>query len=182
MQNKAFKFRFSELTQTTGTGFALMILTFVIMFIVEVFHYRESLQIFTGYAWASLILAFLMSAAIQLARIFFGIMGIEDFANGHKWAAIFGLTISVALAVVETVSVVFIARSVSSNSEVIMASQIIKFGLLSMVWIGFATEIRLCFAYAAKMGKSKRSSTGAKSNGKLNGNTQKSLADFAVNG
>mgnify|MGYP000335692756 CR=1 FL=1 len=173
MQNKAFKFRLSELTQTTGVGFVVMVLSFIIMFAVEVFHYREPLGHFTGFVWAGVILAFLMSLCIQLARVFFGIMGIEDFANGHKKAAFFGLTISIVLAILETISVMFIGQSMDTETG---GGLVLKFGLTTMVWIGFATELRLCFAYAAKMGKSERSKK-VKQNGK---STQKELADFAI--
>ena len=123
-----------------------MILSFILMFKIEVFYSANYLlkDFVPGPAYAYII-GISVALLIQFCRIAFGVSGAYEFAKGNTGKGIFGMLFSLSLAAWCSYEVNEIALKWAAETGALFSFQLL---LQLIVWSGFALEIRLAIAVA----------------------------------
>ena len=132
-----------------------MVLSFVLMFSVQLFYYATIFDELVPNMAFSYALGCGIGLMYQLARLSFGLAGAYEFGKGKAWTGIIGLMFSFGLTLFEAFEVQEMALFWSENNESIYQS--IMIGLQAVIWLGLALEIRL--ALSIKQDKPKPKTT-----------------------
>lgn len=126
-----------------------MFLTFILMFLIEAFHYANNV---IGENVPNMAYAYGMGLSIaaiqQLSRISFGISGAYEFAKGNPGKGLLGLLFSLILTVYCSYEVAEIAIVWSGGNESLLWSA--QLVLFFIVWAGFVLEIRLAISISGE--------------------------------
>lgn len=150
MQDKSFSSAVSGLVlHSPAFLFISMILSFVLMFVVQMFYYSQF--VFAGkmpvaFCWAVGIAIGLM---VQLSRLAFGIAGASDFAKGRISRGLSGMLFSLGLAILGSYEVNEIVATWSKSDSHGSTMLILQ----SIVWLGFLLEIRIAIAVGGELKK-----------------------------
>jgi len=130
-----------------------MILSFVIMFGIQLFYYSDMIfqtkipQPFNYIAGASI------GLMTQLARLAFGIAGASDFAKGSTAKGLTGMLFSLGLAIVGAYEVAEMAHMWASDADQFdqgfYSSCLLVLELI--VWLGFLLEIRIAISVGGEL-------------------------------
>lgn len=139
-----------------------MILSFLLMFLVQLFYYSNLFNGFLPVAFCYIV-AVGIGLMVQLSRLALGLAGASEFMQGNTGKGIAGILFSLALSIFEAFEVYEI---VSSFDEKIRYSMMMV--LQSIVWLGFILEIRL----AINLKSSKKETITFKKSTSKNGRVQ----------
>ena len=148
----------NDATQTTllgilkGQSFLLLIsmfLSFILMFLIEVFHYANDVinQNAPNYAIA-FGMAVGIATMVQFCRVAFGLSGAYEFAKNNIGIGIVGLLFSLILTIWCSYEVTHVARNWAKDNEYLYKQALLV--LQFIVWSGFALEIRLAVAVGSE--------------------------------
>jgi len=153
MQNNDFNSNLSGLINR-APGFLLfsMVLSFVIMFVVQLFYYAEIFSESLPSIAFSYAIGVGMGLMYQLSRLALGLAGAYEFSRGKIGIGIAGLAFSFGLTLFESFEVTEMAVFWSAENPLIYNS--ISIGLQAVIWLGFVLEVRL----ALSIGRGVRSS------------------------
>jgi len=124
--------------------FVSMLLSFILMFLVQMFYYSNLLMDAVPMAFAY-VMAFAIGLMFQFSRLAFGIAGAAEFSQGNTAKGITGMIFSLGLSIFESFEVSEIAMI--WNDNLYHSSLMI---LQSIVWLGFLLEIRLAINLSRK--------------------------------
>lgn len=126
-----------------------MILSFVIMFGVQMFYYADFIfldRVPSPFNW---IIGCAIGLMTQLARLAFGIAGASDFAKGKTGKGLIGVLFSLGLAIVGAYEVAEIALAWSNGNTDFYNSCLLIMELI--VWLGFLLEIRIAISVGGEL-------------------------------
>ena len=126
-----------------------MILSFVIMFGVQMFYYADMIFIDRVPSPFNWIIGCAIGLMTQLARLAFGIAGAADFAKGKISKGLVGMLFSLGLAIVGAYEVAEIALTWSKGNHQFYNSCLLVMELI--VWLGFLLEIRIAISVGGEL-------------------------------
>lgn len=118
-----------------------MVLSFVLMFGVQMFYYAESFKDVVPNVGFAFGVGIAIGLFTQLCRLAFGLAGAYEFANGRYGAGAGGLLFSFCITLFEAFEVQSIAEKWSNGNVQLHDSLLLLFQFL--LWCGFALEVRL---------------------------------------
>ena len=121
--------------------FVSMVLSFILMFLVQLFYYSTHVFGENVPGGFSYIIGFSIGLITQLARLAFGLAGAYDFAKGRVARGLSGMLFSLGLAIFEAFEVAEIATLWGGSSPTLYNSTMLI--LQSIVWLGLLLEVRL---------------------------------------
>ena len=157
-----------------------MVLSFVLMFGVQMFYYAESFKGAVpniGFAFGGGIAIGLFT---QLVRLSFGLAGAYDFAEGKYGKGAGGLLFSFCVTLFEAFEVQDIAQRWGNGNDHLEDSLLLLFQFL--LWCGFALEIRLAMNLSSGGSIGKQSSKEQKNTSEKEKNISEKEKDFSSNG
>lgn len=150
------------IAQSSNFLLTAMVLSFVLMFGVQMFYYAESFKGIVPNVGFAFGVGIAIGLFTQLCRLAFGLAGAFEFASGRYGKGAGGLLFSFCITLFEAFEVQDIAHRWSNNSEQLHDSLLLLFQFL--IWTGFCLELRLAMNVSGNENSSKRS-TNFSSNG-----------------